>query len=461
VNKRYRRLSLFVLSLGLVACDAILGIPQRSEDPTVVCGETGCQCAEGRGDCDGDERNGCEADLHHVMSCGGCGNQCLNGDCAEGACSCNQGFFDCDGLASNGCETDLSSAGNCGGCKNRCLNGNCIDASCDCKPGFLDCDGLAENGCETSVDDDQDHCGACGHSCLGGSCEGGRCLPVQLFEGTVRDVALVDDEFYFLSDFSVKKLPKSGAGQPATVCDYFYPDDGFMVSDGFIFGASYFEGVMSCPLAGGASTTVVTSTSPDAFFEGFGVGGGWLYWSMFDYQIGQGGVFRAPADGTSGTPQFVDNVDYGASVSADATHVYWISGGDIYMLNHELSGAETRSVAPYYADDILAVDEKNLYLSSYDLLGTEEVVHVVPLGAGEPQIMRGLFCGYDCLVAADAQHLYLANPLSGILRRARLTSNGDESEILRFDEGFTGSRIILDDKAIYWGTNKGLFRLAK
>ena len=53
-----------------------------------------------------------------------------------------------------------------------CFQGQCELVSCP--PHTEDCDGDSGNGCEASLQDDAEHCGACGQVCLG-SCEQGRC----------------------------------------------------------------------------------------------------------------------------------------------------------------------------------------------------------------------------------------------------------------------------------------------
>ena len=72
-------------------------------------------CEEGRGDCDSDPTNGCEADLTIASSCGSCVTQCDElASCQQGdngyVCSvgvvCPQGTYDLDDRSENGCELD-------------------------------------------------------------------------------------------------------------------------------------------------------------------------------------------------------------------------------------------------------------------------------------------------------------------------------------------------------------------
>lgn len=126
------------------------------------CALTGA-CLAGRGDCDGEAANGCEADLAQVGTCGRCGNACVAPanaypTCDAGACgtACLRGYADCDRAAANGCETSLTAdRANCGACGTSCPDepnaaGVCVEGRCGftCRAGFANCDDLP-NGCET------------------------------------------------------------------------------------------------------------------------------------------------------------------------------------------------------------------------------------------------------------------------------------------------------------------------
>jgi hypothetical protein len=130
-------------------------------------------CMSGRGDCDGDPRNGCETDtLQNLMHCGACRAPCGAGQvCAGGRCqSCAAGTADCNG--DNTCETNLDLVTSCGACGRACVIPNatpsCAARTCRiaaCNPGFADCDGVVTNGCEVSLATSLAHCGACGRAC--------------------------------------------------------------------------------------------------------------------------------------------------------------------------------------------------------------------------------------------------------------------------------------------------------
>ena len=151
-------------------------------------------CLDGKGDCDGDITNDCEANLQtDAMHCGDCATACslahASSACSAGKCvigKCTAPYEDCDGDPSNGCETNTSAdAGNCGGCGTACgaINGTpyCANSVCQitCNAGFADCDDSRGNGCEVDLTKDVSHCSACDNVCsqVGGTpnCVGGKC----------------------------------------------------------------------------------------------------------------------------------------------------------------------------------------------------------------------------------------------------------------------------------------------
>lgn len=100
-----------------------------------VSGGCGLVCQSLWGDCDNTLTNGCEYDLSYSRTdCGACGFQCGNANatatCAAGVCqlTCLTGYADCDGDPRNGCEADLVSQQHCGACGVSCAS----DAGAQC-----------------------------------------------------------------------------------------------------------------------------------------------------------------------------------------------------------------------------------------------------------------------------------------------------------------------------------------
>lgn len=139
-------------------------------------------CPVGRAECDGDPATECETDLRiDDAHCGQCDNACEGaanaaGICSNGSCAlqCDAGFGNCNGRVSDGCETSINDdPEHCAACGNVCLvpdNGAaiCTEGTCgiQCDSGFGDCDGDPETGCEILLADATDHCGTCDNACL-------------------------------------------------------------------------------------------------------------------------------------------------------------------------------------------------------------------------------------------------------------------------------------------------------
>ena len=166
----------------------------ENDHGTTRCVAAECQpiCASGFADCNGDPSDGCETDLSTDDNCGACGSACAltnaTASCQHQLCAiskCAAGFADCDGNPKNGCEADLSKPETCGACTTQCsANGgsatcNAVTCGISCSAGHADCvNGLAD-GCETDLSANVLHCGSCDKACpaAGGTptCLEGKC----------------------------------------------------------------------------------------------------------------------------------------------------------------------------------------------------------------------------------------------------------------------------------------------
>lgn len=125
---------------------------------TVICENGKCAvgtCTPGRGSCDGNKENGCEANLAAAATCGSCTASCptLTPLCSSGACvkDCPTGTTQCGSQ----CVDLQVTADNCGMCGIVCgpgknAIGTCVAGKCTltCNAGFGECDGNLANGCE-------------------------------------------------------------------------------------------------------------------------------------------------------------------------------------------------------------------------------------------------------------------------------------------------------------------------
>jgi hypothetical protein len=141
-------------------------------------------CPYGFGNCDGNDANGCETGLlNDVVHCGSCVKQCnltsAIAACSAGQCvvqSCLSGKGNCDGNDANGCETNVTNnLQHCGTCGNVCAlqhaTAACTSGTCKitaCTGDYKSCDGLDATGCEHNVESDTANCGECGYVCAPG-----------------------------------------------------------------------------------------------------------------------------------------------------------------------------------------------------------------------------------------------------------------------------------------------------
>ena len=119
-------------------------------------------CDEADNDCDDEVDETFDLDSDSA-NCGKCGFLCQPnnafGKCLGGKCTvddCVTGYANCDDNDADGCETNIhQDADNCGACKKVCNLPNataaCQDGECEigqCDAHFSDEDGIAESGCE-------------------------------------------------------------------------------------------------------------------------------------------------------------------------------------------------------------------------------------------------------------------------------------------------------------------------
>jgi hypothetical protein len=107
--------------------------PQQGQNAQMIgCVDAKCvatQCDMGFGDCNMDANDGCESQLDSDPdNCGKCGNECapphMIATCTNSKCQiqgCEDGWTDCDGNQKNGCEANLNhDKMNCGMCGMAC-----------------------------------------------------------------------------------------------------------------------------------------------------------------------------------------------------------------------------------------------------------------------------------------------------------------------------------------------------
>lgn len=143
-----------------------------TDDSCDEASDTCISTARSNGSTCGDSRTCCSGDCvrfdNDGLHCGGCGLACSDTEaCLDSECACREGFADCDGDPRNGCEAeldrDLDHCGECGevceGSTPACLSGSCgaCGSASDC-PAPLECQsGVAceEGACIYELSDDR------------------------------------------------------------------------------------------------------------------------------------------------------------------------------------------------------------------------------------------------------------------------------------------------------------------
>jgi hypothetical protein len=384
------------------SCDAIWGISPRTFDPNLVCDESGCRCAAGFGDCDGNQDNGCEADLQMAPeTCGTCGTRCDHGTCSVGVCQC--------------------------------------------KTGFGDCDGDPSNGCETSIADNPLSCGACGHDCLGSPCNGSRCAPTllaKLYGPT--SLALDGGYLYFgaCNAPAIQRIPIRG-GKPEVV----YSGQGCIRALAIDQGSLYFatkDQILAMKLDGSSPPSLVVDAP--GVSEALGVVGGHVYW-----REDSDSIYLNRFSSTKGLEADLghDNFPFHA-ISLTPKGAYWAGAEAIEYLPHTSKFAV--EIAPVQSDlatgvPAFTIDAAHAYWAE----PMSGAIKTVPLGGGAESVLTSATKPTSLFV--DAASLYWTDAVTRDVRVVPLGApNAASAVIATGQEIVNGTRIVGDEEAVYWFT---------
>ncbi len=384
------------------SCDKIWGLTPRTLDPNLVCEESVCRCADGFDNCDGDENNGCEADLQKAPeSCGTCGTRCDNG-------ACNAGI-------------------------------------CQCKSGFGDCDGDRSNGCETSTTDDPSSCGACGHDCLGALCNDGRCAPTVLAKLYSPTSLALDGGYLYIGSCdtpALQRIPIRG-GTPQSM----YEGQGCVRAMAVNQGSLYFatqDQILTMKLDGSSPPSLVVDAPGVSGV--IGVIGGYVYWRE---QVDPSYLNRFSSSKGLEADLGDDNFPFHA-LSLTQKGVYWAGAQTILYLPH--SKTATISVATVQSDltkgvPAFTIDAAHAYWAE----PMSSVIKSVPIGGGATSVLTS--ASQPTSLFVDTASLYWTDAASGDVRVVALGApNAKSSLIASGQEIVANSRITGDEEAVYWFT---------
>lgn len=241
----------------------------------------------------------------------------------------------------------------------------------------------SSGGCQAS-DDDPENCGSCGRSCRGGACEAGVCQPVVVADA--QDGAFgvaVDDTHVFWSTQGSRRVlraPKSG-GEAELVAEstpgsVVFTPTFLAVTATHAVWINYESGTLqdgmaliAAPKAGGAAAGFAEN-SPDAnsglaadgdrfWFANFGVNAvrsaqlgqsyanvsegqsnpaqvavddAFVYWTNQSESADNGGVMRAPRDGSAAAEDLAPEIESATGIALDADAVYVTAGSGIHRV---------------------------------------------------------------------------------------------------------------------------------
>jgi hypothetical protein len=394
---------------ALGACDLVLGIPDRTLDPHLVC--------------------------------------------ADGACACGPGFADCDGKLANGCEAALQEdQANCGACGHDCQNGTCAAGACACHAKFADCDGKPENGCEASIVTDAANCGACGHDCLGAPCEGGHCQPIQLgMHKFVNTVQIAGGSLYLgvcLEDSPVLRMPLAGgAATPAAtvagavasgVCAYSLA----IAGDTLFWNETDHTGATSIVTNPLGQVTTPTLIAADAAAYLMAATPAFAYWND-----GKAMALERVA-ATGGTVEMLYPMQVQALATDDA-NAYFSDGSGVFAVPH--TGTAVTTLSPTEAVFAIAVSGSTLYL------GGNPGVFSVPVTGGPAKTLSKT--GAPGGLVVDATGIYFSDYGSDTINSMPL--EGGAATVLASGQMLSTGPIASDALAVYYIANSQLFKIAK
>jgi sugar lactone lactonase YvrE len=415
----------------------------------------------------------CVYPLSDNLNCGHCGNACVGGQaCVQGNCTltCVSGTIECANEPDS-CVNPGTDNHNCGGCSTAdgggvtcppgevCSGGMCGES---CSPGYTTCvppvpDGGLDAGvdaglpycAQTNTDPnncgacgkecgpggaccpsangsfcanilyDGNNCGECGHSCNGVACQQGLCVPtyLSLLQFGATDLKVDSTNVYYLANFSVWQLPKTG-GSPEVIS--FGP-----------FGASF--------TPEGIALSVPGTPSPNAYWSDFITGQVWRTPIPSD-----GGTVAKPFFGTVISPQ-QSPVPFGVAI--DQYDVFYAGYSDAGVIESlALTGGlpfPATLASGAFQPNGLVVDSNNVYWT--DALGGQ-VLFVNKLFGGTPQVIaKGQLTPTG--IAVDPNYIYWASSGNGKIMKAPLDGGAPIALVTGLSYP---TRIAVDSTTIYW-----------
>jgi hypothetical protein len=314
---------------------------------------------------------------------------------------------------------------------------------------------------------DPDNCGACGVKCATGSCVDGACLPCAprvLIPNANLSLLAVDDAWVYFKDaaaHTLGRVPKLG-GAVETIGDASaYAATKQITVD----GSDLVLGAARMPKAGGPVVTITT----EAANSNFAVDGTHLYYlhDVHDPVTLEYTVELHRVSKLGGTPTNVHTIagaggQGDGQIAVDDTHVWYIAGFLDYRggWRKDGSGADVTSAGSY---PILAISENYVYISD-----SEGSWAFSRMPKGNTKTWRSVWPYYKSDIVVGNPYIHFTNShaaqsqhmASGkTLRCGGEPVPGPNNQDPRIDWSPYGSKVALDDQAVYTVKNGDLVRL--
>jgi hypothetical protein len=328
-----------------------------------------------------------------------------------------------------------------------------------CTPEETNCGGEC-----AVLDEDADHCGACGHSCLGGSCNTGTCEPIELAadKGRLFMVHVDQAHIYYGGDgVDVGRIDKDGnndtilvpAGGDIQMREWCY--DSAFTGDAIVWGNDWVQpGVRGCLVPDCAGGVQTFKPGLNLYGMSFDTMNDKLYWNQGE------NIVESMWPGGMITPFVATNSPF--AIDTDGDYVYWVSRtavDDYHIRKRPVGGAEVVELSINRPDaGALAVAPDKIIWAEADTI----VEAALPNGIGGavPAVFASV--GGVRKLAIDSTHVYWTSTQDGVGTVGRCPISGCDGppEILAQVTQPWG--ITFDPIAIYFVTEAGsIYKVAK
>lgn len=390
----------------------------------------------------------------------------------------------CMAATPNRCETGCTNLKadprNCGTCgmacnlshaESACIDGSCQVARCT-TAGHRDCTNAP--GCETDTQSSRDHCGECGRSCLGGTCVNGSCQPLQLWGGSgVFTMYLITDGTYLyfrrLKSDTVSvlsRLAKNGTqGVPDDLTSVTTGDGGGLTIANGVFYWSTERGVEGCAVPN-CGTPSVHIAGAENSFPFTNPSRTILFWHR---NVPTGTGIMA---GSSAMPLATGIGQLWSA--ADDVSVYFLTGAEDARQIQRVSsrGGSVIAVGVAQPDSFrLAINSRHVFtLGNTSLSGAASMPGVLRYSKDQtgqtPQVLgyHTASTGASGGMEADDAAVYWIDLQDNSVRvlKCAVTGCGSSPTILAETAvDFPDGGLTIDGEAVYWATDRGLYKVRK